>query len=258
MTTLSTPAVVLGAVNYADADRIVTLFGRDTGKLSALARAARKSQRRFAGGLGLGSVGTAVLRERPGSELATLERFDVTESFSGLGSDVARMAHGAYVVELTGKLCAPRQVEPAVYDGVLTFLRHLDRDGASAERLRVFELSLLRTLGFGPVVETCAVCAGARFAGRDPADVGFRWDPDLGGAVCLACARGGRPLSAPARRALVRLADTPLELAGAEKLSSDVNRECRQALFEIVGHHISGSLKSIEFIAKISAAGGNP
>lgn len=257
MKSLTSAAIVLGAVNYADADRIVTLFGRDTGKLSALARAARKSQRRFAGGLGLGSVGTAVLRERPGSELATLERFEATESFSGLGADVARMAHGAYVVELTGKLCAPRQVEPAVYDTVLTCLRHLDRDGASAERLRVFELSLLRTLGFGPVVETCAVCAGARFARRDLADVGFRWDPDLGGAVCVACARGGRPLSASARRALARLADTPLELAAAEKLSPDVNRECREALLEIVAHHISGSLKSIEFIEKISAAGGS-
>jgi DNA repair protein RecO (recombination protein O) len=256
--TISTPAIVLGAVNYADADRIVTLLGRDTGRVSALARAARKSQRRFAGGLGLGSVGTAVLKERPGSELSTLERFDASETFVGLGADVARMAHGAYVVELTGKLCAPHQVEPAVYDGLLAFLRHLDRDGASAERLRVFELSVLRTLGFGPVVATCAVCGGARFAGRDAADVGFRWDPDLGGAVCLACARGGRPLSAAARRALVRLADTALADAAAEKLSPDVNRDCRQALLEIVAHHITGSLKSIEFIEKVAAAGGNP
>jgi DNA repair protein RecO (recombination protein O) len=254
----STPAIVLGAVNYADADRIVTLFGRDTGKLSALARAARKSQRRFAGGLGLGSVGTAALKQRPASELATLERFDTTETFPSLGADVARMAHGAYVVELTGKLCAPHQVEAAVYDVLLAFLRSLDRDGASAERLRVFELSLLRTLGLGPVLDSCAVCAGARFAGRDVAEVGFRWDPDLGGAVCLACARGGRPLSAPARRALVRLADTALADAASERLSPDVNRECREALLEIVRHHITGSLKSIEFIEKLAAAGGNP
>ena len=53
----STPAIVLRAVNYGEADRIVTLFGRDTGRLSALARGARKSQRRFAGGLGLCAVG---------------------------------------------------------------------------------------------------------------------------------------------------------------------------------------------------------
>ena len=126
MGTLTTAAIVLGAVNYADADRIVTLFGRDTGRLSALARAARKSQRRFAGGLGLCSVGNAQLRERPGSELATLEHFDATASFASLGADVARMAHAAYAAELIGKLCAPRQVEPAVYDMLLALLTELE------------------------------------------------------------------------------------------------------------------------------------
>jgi DNA repair protein RecO (recombination protein O) len=61
---LSTPAIVLRAVNYGEADRVVTLFGRDIGRVSALARSARKSQRRFAGGLGLGAVGVAALRGR--------------------------------------------------------------------------------------------------------------------------------------------------------------------------------------------------
>jgi DNA repair protein RecO (recombination protein O) len=257
VTAISTPAIVLGAVNYADADRIVTLFGRDTGRLSALARAARKSQRRFAGGIGLCSVGNAQLRERPGSELATLERFDATASFMSLGADVARVAHAAYAAELVGKLCAPRQVEPAVYDMLLSLLTELDRDGASAERLRVFEIALLRTLGFGPVVETCAVCAGARFTGRAVEQVGFRWDPDLGGAVCVACARGGRPLSSAARTALAALASTPLAAAAAAKLPPDVNRECREALLEIVSHHITGSLKSVVFIEKLAAAGGH-
>ena len=258
MSTSTTAAIVLGAVNYADADRIVTLLGRDTGRLSALARAARKSQRRFAGGLGLCSVGTAHLRERPGSELATLERFDVTAGFPNLGADVARMAHAAYAAELVGKLCAPHQVEPAVYDTLLAFLTLLDRDGASAERLRVFEILLLRTLGFGPVVDTCAVCNGGRFAGRPIDEVGFRWGPDLGGAVCVACARGGRPLSAAGRAAPVRLAETPLAAAATARLAGDVNRECREALLEIVSQHITWPLKSVMFIEKLAAAGGAP
>jgi DNA repair protein RecO (recombination protein O) len=83
---LSTPAIVLRAVNYGEADRVVTIFGRETGRLSALARGARKSQRRFAGGLGLCSVGSAALRERTGAELLTLERFEVTASHPALGS----------------------------------------------------------------------------------------------------------------------------------------------------------------------------
>src|SRR6187401_553078 len=180
MVSQSTPAIVLRAVNYGEADRIVTLFGRDTGRLSALARGARKSQRRFAGGLSLCALGSAAVRERPGADLATLERFDATESHAAFGSDVARMAHAAYAAELVGKMCAPRQVETAVFDWLAEFLRLLDGDGASAERLRVFELGLLSGLGFGPVLDSCAVCGGESFAGRPASEVAFRWDPDRG------------------------------------------------------------------------------
>jgi len=248
MASLSTPAIVLRAVSYGEADRIVTLFGRETGRLSALARGARKSQRRFAGGLGLCAVGIASLRERPGADLLTLEGFDTTTSHPTLGTDVARMAHAAYAAELVTKLCAPRQVERAVYDWLAELLGLLDAEGASAERLRVFELGLLGGLGFGPVVDRCAAC-GESAPGR-----AFRWDPDRGGTVCVACARAGRPISAEARAALTHLSQVPLRAAGGETLSSDVNRDCREALLEIINHHISGPLKSVEFIAKLSAA----
>jgi DNA repair protein RecO (recombination protein O) len=256
MASLTTQAIVLRAVPYGEADRIVTLFGRDTGRLSALARGARKSQRRFSGGLGLCAVGTATLRERPGAELMTFERFDVIDSHTPLGMDVARMAHAAYAAELVGKLCAPRQPEVRVYDWLVAFLEHLEIGGASAERLRVFELGLLAGVGLAPVLDGCAVCAGGRYAGRPAADVAFRWDPDRGGIVCVACARGGRPMGPAVRAALTALAATPLGAAGEVALPADENRDCREALLEIITHHVAGPLKSVEFIAKIARGVG--
>jgi len=246
VTALSTPAIVLRAVSYGEADRVVTLFGRGTGRLSALARGARRSQRRFAGGLGLCAVGEAALRERAGAELLTLETFQVTVSHASFGSDVARMAHAAYAAELVSKLCAPRQVEERVYDWLAGFLENLDAAGASAERLRVFELGLLGRLGFGPVVDRCAVCGQASGAPH-------RWDADRGGAVCASCGKSGRPMRPVVRAALARLARTPLEAADAERLEPDVNRGCREALFEIIKHHISGPLHSVEFMSKMGS-----
>ncbi len=244
---LTTPAIVLRAVNYGEADRVVTLFGRDTGRVSALARSARKSQRRFAGGLGLGTVGTAALRERPGAEMMTLESFAAEGAgHVALGTDVARMAHAAYAAELVTKLCAPHQVEPQVYDWLAEMLERLAGGAPRAERLRVFELGLLRALGFLPVVDRCALCGTAEAA------AGFRWDPDRGGAICVGCARGGRPIAAETRGALARLAELSLSDAHGVSLSADVNRGCREALMEIINLHISGPLKSVEFIAKLS------
>ncbi len=249
MPALSTPAIVLRAVNYGEADRIVTLFGRETGQVSALARSARKSQRRFAGGLGLGAVGVAALRERNGADLFTLESFQTSSGdHITLGADVARMAHAAYAAELVTKLCAPRQADPAVYDWLATMLDRLARGTPTAERLRVFEVGLLRALGFQPVVDRCAIC------GTTSREVAFRWDPDRGGAICWGCARSGRPIGADARDALARLAETPLEDAESIELPADVNRACREALAEIINQHITGPLKSLEFISKLSHA----
>ena len=114
----------------------------------------------------------------------------MTDSHTPLGSDVALMAHAAYAAELVSKLCAPRQPETRVYDWLIAFLGHLEVAGASAERLRVFELGLLAGVGLAPVIDSCAICAGARYAGRPAADVAFRWDPDRGG-----------PFASPARAA---------------------------------------------------------
>jgi len=37
-------------------------------------------------------------------------------------------------------------------------------------------------------------------------------------------------------------------------LAADLNRDCREALLEIINHHVTGPLKSVEFIAKLSRA----
>src|SRR3954469_7690398 len=99
-TAITTDAILLRSVAYGEADRVVTLLGRTTGRVSALARGARKSTKRFGGGLGLGASGQAALRDRSGGELMALESFEVREGRIGLGGDLGRTAHAAYAIEL--------------------------------------------------------------------------------------------------------------------------------------------------------------
>ena len=60
------------------------------------------------------------------------------------------------------------------------------------------------------------------------------------------------------REALLRLAGMRLADATATPLPADINRDCREALLEIINHHVSGPLKTVEFIAKVARAGGQP
>ena len=167
------------------------------------------------------------------------------------------MAHAAYAAELVGKLCAPRQVEPAVFDWLAAFLRLLDGDGASAERLRVFEIGLLSRAGVRPGARHLRGLRRRASPADRRSEVAFRWDPDRGGAVCALCARGGRPHRGGGSRgagAGCRARRSPTRPPSA--LPADVNRDCREALLEIISHHVSGPLKSVEFIAKVAAPEG--
>ena len=260
MATISTAALLLRAVDYGESDRIVTLLGRTTGCVGAMARGARKSQRRFGGGLGLCSLGEAVMRERGGAELLTLERFEVAKSYPSLGSDVERMGHAAYVAELVTKLCAPRQAEPGIFDLMTAFLDGLEAGGPGELRLRVFELGLLERLGFAPALEGCAVCGRRDLSTGEVIDVRFL--PDQGGVVCRGCADRGRPMRSSVRLALAALARADLVRTdgqddGADALPTlafDVARGCREALHELIAGHLSAPLRSLDFLAKTESA----
>jgi DNA repair protein RecO (recombination protein O) len=241
-----TTAIVLRTIAYGEADLVVTLLGQTTGRLSALARGARKSARRFGGGLGMGAEGQAALRERPGADLLLLEEFDVGEARLGLAGDMGKTAHAAYALELCDRLCAPRHAELAAFDWLREFLLRLEKGRASAERLRVFELGLLARLGLGPALDRCAVC-GRGDLGKEK----VRWQAEQGGVLCASCAQRGDVLTAQTRRALTGLAGMSFEDAETVTLDRATNAECRRAVLGLVRTHISGPLRSLDFIEKM-------
>jgi DNA repair protein RecO (recombination protein O) len=246
--TIATPAIVLRRTAYGEADLVVTLLGLQTGRVSALARGARKSSRRFAGGLGMGLGGDATLRDRPGAELMSLEGFDASGYRQGLSSEIAKTAHTAYAVELCDRLCPPRQPDKAVFAWLDEFLARLAVGTATADRLRVFELGLLRRLGIGPSLDRCTICGREDLEAED-----VRWHPAGGGVVCRRCARGGDLMSGSTRQALERLGRASLSDADSIRLDRDVSSGCRRAMLALLREHVHGPLRSLDFIEKMGS-----
>jgi DNA repair protein RecO (recombination protein O) len=246
---VTTPAIVLRTVDYGEADRVVTLLTRHAGKLSALARGARKSVKRFGAALGLFGVGEAVLVDKPNAELATLERFDGARGFPALMNDVAKVAHGGYACELVREMIPPRQAETSVFELLVTFFAALEAGPARAETLRIFELRLLDALGLRPQLDACVACGSVDLGG--PGDV---LEVRRGGVVCAHCHGHGRPLGDEVRRALVDAQALELAAAPGFALAAAVNAGAREALSTIILDHVGRPLKSLEFIAKLNHA----
>src|SRR5262249_60950580 len=103
-------ALVLGTLDYGDADRMVTLLTRSRGKLTAFAAGARKSRRRFAGALEPGTVLKARLVERHGSTVR-LDAGEGLNAFPRIREELPRIARALYALELCRGLL--REAEPA-------------------------------------------------------------------------------------------------------------------------------------------------
>jgi DNA repair protein RecO (recombination protein O) len=242
-------AIVLRTLNYQEADRVVTMFVRELGKVSALARGARKSRRRFAG-LGSFALGKASIRER-GGELWSLEGFEVTNPRTALGSDLVKAAHAAYACELVERLCAGHQADSDVFHLLDDVLNLLAEGAPSAERLRCFELAMLSIHGLAPDFDQCSACARS-----DLAQTGGRWHMEAGVMNCPECGSKGLVVAAPVLKALAELLVTTVAEASTMRFTPIVNQGCRTILVPFIEHQVGGPLKSMTFLAKLARSPG--
>lgn len=199
--------MVLRVVDYREADRIVTLFTEQHGKVSAMARGARRSQKRFAGGLESLCVVEVTLEHARG-ELETLREARPVLPCLALLTSLERMEAAGAGLEMLRATLAERHPEPEVFALTERFLVDLDAGCGVATRLLQFQLDVLDLLGFSPELEQCGVCGKVA-----PEDRVALFRASAGAIVCRACGGGALRLSAVTRRVLLA------QRGGAEALA---------------------------------------
>ena len=234
-------AVVLATVDYGEADRVVTLFTRGRGRLTAFAAGARKSKRRFAGALELATHLKVQLVER-GGDTCRLDGADIVSSFFALRDDLPRISRAMYCLELCRELTRDHEPHQALFDCLLAYLGELDARRAGPTSLIKFELDALKLTGFMPRFAPCAVCGGP--TGERP-----RFDPEAGGVACDGCAHR-TPLGLPVTEAVV---DALARLQAGERtpLSPEIRARCRELLNVFIAHHLGRKLKSVDFMHQV-------
>lgn len=238
-------ALLLRAVDYGEADRVVTFFTRGLGKVTAFARAARKSQKRFGGALEPFHRLAIRYRDRRG-ELVSLVSASVERARPGIPADLDRIARAAYVTELVAEATRERAPHPELFDLLdagLEVLSSVELRGATAGGwLAAFELKLLALAGYRPDLAACADCGDAG-AGR------YRFVPDRGVLCCMRCA-GGHGIAVSA--GTVRLLEASLEhaLDRLERFAFSPSQvdEARRLLGPFIRVQLGKELKSARFL----------
>jgi DNA repair protein RecO (recombination protein O) len=246
----TTPAIVIRARAFGESDKIVTFLTRDLGKLSGIAKGAKRSKRRFVNVLEPFTDVNLRVRQRSTSELAFVLACELVEAHRSFAQDLVKFACASYVLELTDHMIRGREAGSEVYELVRGALDLLDRGGHAPGVLRAFELHLLRSTGYEPVLDRCRRCD----ARLDAAHAYVQ--PARGGVLCAACRGDGRT-SVVARATLDRLLDLQRACfdgtdTGAFALPPAVATEARALLRSFFAATLTAPLASERLLETIS------
>lgn len=188
MPTVRTLALTVRASDVFETSTVAMFFTRELGKVSGLAKGARRLKSPMQGGLDLLGVSDIVLLHKGTDALDLVIEASPVERFAGLRAELPALYAGYYVAELLSELTDFHDPHPRLFDAAVVTLRHLGEAHLRAGRLFRFELACLRELGLMPSLDECAGCGEAVAALGDS----FAFGLATGGILCPAC-RPGQP-----------------------------------------------------------------
>lgn len=235
-------AVVLRRHDLGEADRLVTLFTREKGKLRAVAKGARKPSSRKAGHIELFTHSRLLLAK--GRNLDIITQAETIEPFIRLRDDLLRTSYAYYVGELVDRFSEEGDENPLVFRLLVESLQGLTGDTDAELLTRAFELGILALSGYRPELDRCLQCG-------DPMAQGT-FSSGRGGMLCPTHGRGkGRRLSASALDHLRRLQAGGLAAARAISPDPSARQEMDQALGGYIRYLLDREPRSAVFLAQL-------
>ncbi len=176
-------AVVLRHADWGEADRILTLYTREYGKLRVVAKGARKMRSRKAGHLEpFTHITVQLARAR---DLSIITQVETLDAYLPLREDLLLMGYASYVMELLDRFTYDEEGgNPVIFRLLTETLGRLSLQIEPWLALRFYEMRLLDSLGFRPQLFKCSNCARE----IQPEDQYF--SASSGGVVCPRCGAG--------------------------------------------------------------------
>ncbi len=153
-------AVCLRTADYSETSQVVTLFTSQSGKLSAIAKGAKRPKSAFGGPIEPFSFGDIVYSAPRSAKLATLTEFEQKRGFLNLRKNLTALNCAYFSAELLEAFTEELDRHTELFDAFLQFLTDLqaadNRDGLGL--LILFQLTLLAEVGTKPILAECANC----------------------------------------------------------------------------------------------------
>jgi len=187
MDDFSTDAILLRKIEYGDHDLIITFLTRDKGKISVMAKNAKKSVRRFSGAMDLFSVNhiQCAFPKKNRAAMINLCQTVLENGFSHIRYDVVNTAYASYWMEIVTQWLEEGKAQPDIFELLFTALEMVDDGFIRTEVISLlFQIRFMRLSGFSPGLDQCDAC---RTNLEDVHSARFWFDFRAGRIVCPEC-----------------------------------------------------------------------
>ncbi|MDM8525502.1 DNA repair protein RecO [Desulfococcaceae bacterium HSG8] len=261
MNSFSTHAIMLRRIDYGDYDLIITFFTPDSGKVSVIAKSAKRSKKRFAGILELFSVLQVVFSR--GRGLPVLQEATLNQPFIKIRTDIKKTAYASYWAELINEWIEEGEAQVRLYELFLYVLGELDIGNIPEPVLSIlFQMKFMSISGFYPNLTHCNLC-GIEMENMKKNRIMF--DLEGGGIVCEKCVSPLLSTHDPGRRGPVRriyiskgtikqllwFENGNLEKSGRVRFSRQSLREGLEFSEAFVPYHLGKMPRSLAFLRQI-------
>lgn len=252
MSRFSSPAILIRRVDYGDFDLIITFLTHQHGKMTAIAKSAKRSTKRFGGVLELFSLLDIVVSRGSRKGLPILTEASISSPLNRIRSDINKTAFASYWSELVNDTLEDGRPQESVFQLMSFVLKALDNGEIPDEVLSIlFQMRLLTLSGLCPNLNYCCTCH------TDVGDTGqhkVNVDLSKGGVVCEDCtpyASGERCLSKGTIKQLQWLNTVELSKAGRIRFSKGAIQESQHFLESFVPYHLGKEPKSLKFLRRL-------
>jgi len=185
--TYKTEAVVLHTLDYGESDRICRFYTEEFGKVSGIAKGARRSRKRFPNALEPCCRSEMIFSRKGRSDLVLIENCDVIEHYQGIRDDLENTLVASYFLELVEQFTLDGKKSAALFNHLVSFLGLINSGLNTDGIIRLFELRMLKLLGYDPFLDRCMSCKRPL---EESARGAFRFNYKDGAIRCGDCAPG--------------------------------------------------------------------
>jgi len=230
---------VLKTQDFKENDKLLWLFTEKLGKVTAIAKGAKKNKSKFFSSTQNFCFGEYVLYK--GKNLYNINEVDIIDSFQGLLKDLDTIAYSSYFCELILIALQEEESNRWLFQEFVKGFYLMKNNVVDLEVLaRTLELKLLRATGYGFQLENCSIC-GDKINKSNYLSIQYH------GGTCNKCNKvNGISISYGAYNVLKFLDRSPIENIPRISLSDDLKKEIYKILNIFISQNYSKQPKSLE------------